>query len=255
MVLPESNALLPMRLSPNKLAILCFSAALLVSISWIASAADGRAAKPRGAHSVKDRVQQYGGIVRKRLTAFFSAAQVPYPPARLVLLAFKQEKSLEVHAAGSNGAFHLVRAYPIMAASGVLGPKLRQGDGQVPEGIYRIEMLNPNSRFHLSLRLNYPNDFDRQQAKRDGRTNLGGDIMIHGNAVSIGCIAVGDEAAEDLFVLAALTGLKNISVIVSPVDFRVRDLPALPAGTPKWVETLHPAIKREMAKYPVKRDK
>ena len=69
--------------------------------------------------------------------------------------------------------------YPILAASGVLGPKLREGDKQVPEGIYGAEALNPNSKFHLSIRLNYPNTFDRRMAQSDGRTQLGGDIMIH----------------------------------------------------------------------------
>jgi murein L,D-transpeptidase YafK len=71
-------------------------------------------------------------------------------------------------------------------ASGKAGPKLREGDGQVPEGIYRIDGLNPNSSYHLSLKLNYPNDFDLEQARTEGRTELGGDIFIHGKAVSIG---------------------------------------------------------------------
>ena len=68
--------------------------------------------------------------------------------------------------------------YPIRAASGALGPKLREGDRQVPEGVYDIESLNPNSRFHVALRVGYPNAFDRQMAGREGRTALGGDIMI-----------------------------------------------------------------------------
>jgi hypothetical protein len=101
---------------------------------------------------------------------------------------------------------------------------------------------------YISIGIN----FDRQQAQRDGRKDLGGDIMIHGNAVSIGCIAIGDAVAEDVFILAALTGLKNLRVVISPVDFRVRDLPTLPPGTPKWIETLYPTIRRELAKYPVR---
>ena len=200
--------------------------------------------------TVAGRVKEFGGVVAKRWEPHFTKAGVPYPPVAVAILAFKQERRLEIHAAGRNGAHRFIRSYPILAASGRLGPKLRQGDRQVPEGLYRIELLNPNSLYHLSLRVNYPNEFDRQQAQRDDRKNLGGDIMIHGNAVSIGCIAIGDPAAEDLFVLVALTGVKNVRVIISPVDFRVCDLPSLPPGTPKWVETLYPAIKRELAEYP-----
>jgi murein L,D-transpeptidase YafK len=66
-------------------------------------------------------------------------------------------------------------------ASGGLGPKLGAGDRQGPERIYAIESLNPNSLFHLSMRLNYPNEFDQMRAKQDGRSDLGGDIMIHGS--------------------------------------------------------------------------
>jgi len=98
--------------------------------------------------------------------------------------------------------------------------------------------------------VNYPNEFDRKMAKADGRTELGGDIMIHGSHYSIGCLAMGDPASEDLFVLAAKTGLKNISVILSPVDFRVRDLPAGINGLPRWTKALYQSIREELGKYP-----
>src|SRR5690606_4961 len=101
------------------------------------------------------------------------------------------------------GVLRFVRALPVLAASGRVGPKLQYGDYQVPEGFYRIEALNPNSRFHLALRVNYPNAFDRAEAAREGRTHLGGDIMIHGSNASVGCLAMGDVVSEDLFVLAA----------------------------------------------------
>jgi murein L,D-transpeptidase YafK len=127
---------------------------------------------------------------------------------------------------------------------------LREGDRQVPEGIYPIELLNPNSRFHLSLRIGYPNPFDRAKAKDEGRQRLGGDIMIHGNSVSIGCLAMGDPAAEDLFVLAADTGIKHITVILSPVDFRTGA--ALPdtEKLPAWTKPLYQEIKARLAELP-----
>lgn len=83
-----------------------------------------------------------------------------------------------------------------------------------PEGVYVIEWLNPNSRYHLSMRVSYPNAWDRQEATRENRTQLGGDIMIHGSNASIGCLAMGDEAAEDLFILAARTGISHVDVIL-----------------------------------------
>jgi murein L,D-transpeptidase YafK len=200
----------------------------------------------QGKKTVSQQVNEYGHKVKERLLPDFQAVGIPYPPAKIILVCIKHEKKLEVWACGSDGKFKLTRTYPILAASGRLGPKLKEGDYQVPEGLYRIESLNPNSKFHLSLKLNYPNDFDLACAKRDGRRNLGGDIMIHGSNVSIGCLAMGDEAAEDLFVLAAQTGLDNICVILSPIDFRMAETPKLPHPLPPWTETLYEQIKQEL---------
>lgn len=199
-------------------------------------------------HTVADRVAQYGYEVRERLEPAFSRAGVAYPPAALTLVVLKNERRLEVYA-GEVGAAKLIKSYPILAASGRLGPKLKEGDYQVPEGVYRIESLNPNSLYHLALRVNYPNDFDREQARADGRTRLGGDIMIHGNRVSIGCVAIGDQAAEELFVLAAKTGLANIRAIFSPVDFRRTSAPMV-QGRPAWTSRLYAGIRGELIRLP-----
>ena len=193
--------------------------------------------------TVAERIQQYGNAARVRLAPHFKKKELAYPPRRLVFAAFKQEQVLEIYAAGANGGLRFVRAYPILKLSGGLGPKLREGDRQVPEGIYAIESLNPNSRFHLSLRLDYPNRFDREQARNEGRTNLGGDIMIHGSSVSVGCLAMGDEAAEDLFVLAADTRLTNIQAILSPVDFRAGKTVPDSGQAPSWRASLYAKIK------------
>ncbi len=203
--------------------------------------------------SVDDRVTQFGAAAEARLAPHFKAAGIPYPPARATLIGLKQERELQLYAAAATGPYRLIRTYPILAASGNAGPKLREGDRQVPEGLYRIESLNPNSRYHLSLRVNYPNDFDRAQAKLDGRTTLGGDIMIHGNAVSIGCLAMGDPAAEELFVLAARTGLSNIQVILSPCEFRRHANLGPAPGAPAWLPSLYEKIKAELAGYALKK--
>lgn len=102
---------------------------------------------------------------------------------------------------------------------------------------------------YLSLRIGYPNAWDRAQAEHEGRTQLGGDIMIHGGAASVGCLAMGDEAAEDLFILAADTGARNIAVVLSSVDFRTgKTVLAEPAHP--WVDSLYASIRNRLGQLP-----
>lgn len=209
------------------------------------------AAKLQPKKTTEQRLAEYGPAARARLQPHFAIAQLAYPPAKLVLVGLKDERRLELYGAGKEGKLRFLRGYPVLAASGGPGPKLREGDRQVPEGIYPIESLNPNSRFHLSLRVGYPNAFDRQHAATDGRTQLGGDIMIHGNSVSIGCLAMGDEAAEDLFVLAADTGLKNITAILTPVDFRRGRAVPKDVRLPAWTAGLYSQIQTNLAVLPL----
>lgn len=196
--------------------------------------------------SVADRLSEFGEVVHERFAPRFNEIKVEYPPARMILAGLKQEKRLEVWVAGRENNFRLLKTYPILGASGTIGPKLVEGDGQVPEGFYKIESLNPNSAFHVALRVNYPNQFDRDKGKLDGRSKLGSDIMIHGNTCSVGCLAMGDEAAEELFVLAADTGIENIRVILSPVDFRQRELPLKIPPAPTWISELYADLRREL---------
>ncbi|MBA2743046.1 MAG: L,D-transpeptidase family protein, partial [Chthoniobacterales bacterium] len=191
--------------------------------------------------SVEDRVQEFGQTVGDRLTRQFEAAGVEYPPTRLTFIGIKQDRVLEVRAAVRDEESRLICRYPILAASGGLGPKLREGDRQVPEGIYRVRELNPNSVFHLSIWLEYPNEFDWARAGEEGRVEPGSEIMIHGGDQSAGCLAVGDEAAEDLFVLAARVGIENVTVILTPVDFRRQSFAPLD-GTPRWTAELYDRI-------------
>jgi len=205
--------------------------------------------KLKGKQTVSSRVAQYGETVRMRLAPAFHQVGVSYPPAKVALIGLKAEKTLQVWVAGSRREWKHLKDYPILGMSGEWGPKLKEGDQQVPEGIYRLESLNPNSLYHLSLRVNYPNADDRRRGQADGRTELGGDIMIHGKDCSIGCLAMGDEAAEDLFVLAAQTGVDHVDVILSPVDFRKRDLPADIPPVPAWTPELYDSIRRELQAF------
>jgi murein L,D-transpeptidase YafK len=204
----------------------------------------------RGGYTVEERIQRHGAAVESRLAARFAAAGVAYPPSQLAYLAFKDSAQLLVFSRGDTSeAWRLVHAYPILGMSGTAGPKLREGDLQVPEGIYRTEFLNANSRFHLSIRLDYPNSFDRSRAREDGRTNLGSDIMIHGTASSIGCLAMGNQVAEDLFILAALAGKENVQIVVAPTDFR-RNPVQLPSSAPPWLPALYKEIQASLNGFP-----
>ncbi|MDD5463309.1 MAG: L,D-transpeptidase family protein [Methylococcales bacterium] len=198
-----------------------------------------------GRWTVEDILQDYGTYVKGKLNYYFVKAKVAYPPREITFVALKQEKKLELWAR-DNGEFRFIRDYYIMAASGGAGPKLRQGDRQVPEGVYRIEGLNPNSHYHLSMKLNYPNEFDLLHAWQEGRDNPGSDIFIHGKAASIGCLAMGDDAIEELFVLTAQVGAENVKVVIAPHDPRVYPLKADSEELPAWTPELYSLISREV---------
>ena len=203
----------------------------------------------RGMNTASDRAAQFGDTVKARLAPAFDQNGVTYPPKKMTLIGLKAEEKLQVWVSGTDKKWKHLKTYPILGMSGKLGPKLKEGDMQVPEGIYGLESLNPNSLYHLALRVAYPNADDIRRGKADGRTGLGGDIMIHGKDCSIGCLAMGDAAAEDLFVLAAQTGIDNVTVILSPVDFRFRDLPTDMPTSPVWAQDLYGAIRQELKTY------
>jgi hypothetical protein len=201
-------------------------------------------------HTVDDRLTQHGAAVEQRLRERFATVGLRYPAHQLAYVSFKDARRLEVYGRMSSAApWTFITEYPVLAASGVPGPKLREGDLQVPEGVYQAEALNPNSKFHLSIRLNYPNPFDRRMARSDGRTQLGSDIMIHGGASSIGCLAIGNDAAEDLFVLTALVGAEQVRIVVSPTDFRESAVQT-PRSELLWIKELYANLRTELQQYP-----
>ena len=164
-----------------------------------------------------DRVQnarERAGAAVKQLCA---DAGLKYPLQRVFFRAIKDERVLEVWGADSGRSkFKLIYTYPIAAMSGKLGPKRKEGDLQVPEGFYHIDRFNPKSRFLLSLGLNYPNASDRILSDKK---KPGGDIFIHGNAVSIGCMAMTDAKIEEIYLLALSardSGQAKIPVHVFP---------------------------------------
>jgi murein L,D-transpeptidase YafK len=213
---------------------------LALGATWTATRSEALVA-PK---TVDDRIQEFGDKARKRLRKKYESVGLSYPPLHTTLVYFKSTRSVELYGRSSERPpWRKVAITPVLAVSGTIGPKLRRGDEQVPEGLYRIEALNPNSAYHVSLRINYPNSFDRARARDDRRTNLGGDIMIHGKNVSIGCLAMGDEVAEDLFTLAKDTDYRKWTLILSPIDFRSESLdPKLLKKLPSWVPGLYSEI-------------
>src|SRR5262249_2448362 len=111
---------------------------------------------------------------------------------------FKEESELEIWKQDSTGQFALLKTYPICRWSGELGPKIKEGDRQAPEGFYTITpgQLNPNSSYYLSFNMAYPNAFDRAH----GRT--GAQLMVHGDCSSRGCYAMTDEQIGEIYALA-----------------------------------------------------
>jgi len=169
-------------------------------------------------------------------------------PKKLTLIGLKHERRLEVWGRGDKGEWRHIHDYNFTSFSGRLGPKLKEGDRQIPEGIYGISYLNPNSKFHLSMKIDYPNKFDKLMAKKEKRTNLGGDIMIHGSDRTIGCIPIGDDNIEELYYLAQKVGIENIKVILSPVDFR-RITVNIKTDKHPWYKTLYNKITKEMKPF------
>jgi hypothetical protein len=184
-------------------------------------------------------------ILRER----FELAGVDYPPQRIQLIALKQSRRLELWAYQDN-RWRYVHDYAVFAASGEAGPKLREGDKQVPEGFYRIVGLNPNSHFHLSMKINYPNAFDWMQATREGREEPGSNIFIHGSAWSSGCLAIGNRYVEELFYLVGKVGLEQTAVLIVPYDFRRREI-SLNGGDPAWIGRLYASLKLRLADFPL----
>lgn len=175
-----------------------------------------------------------------------SRAKISWPPKKITLIGIKQERALEVWAKGDSGSFVRIARYPILAASGDLGPKRKEGDKQVPEGIYSLPSLNPNSSYHLSIKVGYPNETDISNSKLE-RNQMGGDIFVHGRSVSIGCIAIGDAAIEELFCLVARVPASNRKIIITPVDFR--KMPNYLSHEEEWVQKMYMQIQLELKKY------
>jgi len=176
-----------------------------------------------------DRSEAAAKRVRPPLEAALRAKGLRWG-APVFIRIFKEEKQLELWV--DNGkVFKHFKTWPICKFSGVLGPKLKEGDGQAPEGFYFVlpARMNPYSRFHLSFNLGYPNTYDRAH----GRT--GSALMVHGNCVSIGCYAMTDPRIEEIYSLcdaALMNGQRFFRVHCFP--FRMTEANMKRHAKSKW---------------------
>ncbi|MCX2572996.1 L,D-transpeptidase family protein [Pedobacter sandarakinus] len=141
----------------------------------------------------------------------------------MLINAYKAEGKLEVWLKNKSGKkYAIFRIYDFCAHSGKLGPKITEGDLQTPEGFYYINIFNPLSSYYLSLGINYPNEVDVARTGKDRKP--GGDIYIHGDCVTVGCIPLTDEKIKEVYLLALEAknaGQEEIPVNIYP--FRMND--------------------------------
>lgn len=153
----------------------------------------------------------------------FEKQNLSWPPEAVYIRSFKYDRQLEVWVkSGTKEPYKLFKTYKVCMQSGTMGPKRMEGDYQVPEGFYQINEFNPNSNYHLSLGLNYPNASDRilSDTYRPGNA-----IYIHGNCVSTGCIPISDIPMEELYIIASnakSNGQEFIPVHVFPVKYNIK---------------------------------
>lgn len=142
----------------------------------------------------------------------------------IMILAYKSESEIEIFAKKKTSiSYNKLATYKVCSKSGELGPKRKQGDLQVPEGFYFIDRFNPASSFLLSLGINYPNHSDRLKSNS---ANLGGDIFIHGDCVTIGCLPMTNDKIKEIYLYAINArnnGQERVPVYIFPFRMTERN--------------------------------
>lgn len=189
--------------------------------------------QPTPAQDTTDRVaaawQRIGSDIRVQLEAGGFSLGNP-----VFIRAFKKEQQLQLWMQrDSLSGYALFKSYPVCYVPGTLGPKRKEGDLQVPEGVYEIDVFNPKSSYHLSMRVNYPNAADLHFADPE---KPGGEIYIHGRCVSVGCLPLGDEAIEEVYLIAQAArqaGHEAIPVHIFPCAMTDEALEKISAQSPR----------------------
>jgi murein L,D-transpeptidase YafK len=162
--------------------------AILASAAMVMMLAGCTGNKPSGRHMQPLSERMLAHLKSKKLTK----------ESPILMRIFKEESELEVWKQDDRGRFALLRTYPICRWSGELGPKIKQGDRQAPEGFYTItpDLMNPNSSHYLAINTGFPNAYDRANDR------TGAFLMIHGGCSSSGCYAMTDEQIAEIYALA-----------------------------------------------------
>lgn len=230
-------------------------------------------AKP-APNTVAARLADFGSEARARLRPALRDAGLSYPPTRLRLAAFKKEQRIDLYAADhENDTLRFVKSYDFLAGPQPItaahrGPKLFEGDRRVPEGLYRLGYLNPRSIADVSIRIGYPNRFDRARALDDGRDpeTIGSDIMLHGPTNGTeGCLSLEKPDIEEVFTLLADTRAEakrrgeaaDADILIAPRDFRIAQMDdaairdaVSEEKLPDWTPTLYRDIDRSVNRLP-----
>jgi murein L,D-transpeptidase YafK len=191
---------------------------------------------------LKQHITKEEQMAAKKITSQANFIDVDLTEALVLLAAkvgdpvfiriFKEESLLEVWIRTGSEYQHL-KDYFICAYSGNLGPKLQEGDRQAPEGFYTVKkyQLNPNSKFHLSFNLGFPNQYDREHNR------TGSFLMVHGNCVSDGCYAMTDEKIEEIYMLVEGALQKSQRYVqVHAFPFRMTDENMALYGDSEWYD-------------------
>ncbi len=208
-----------------------------------------KTAKPKKFYSTDAVLKEFGQPIREKLTSMFTALDVAYPPKKMTWICLKEERDLSLYTKNRKGKTIKVLDYPIIGASGNAGPKLKEGDMQVPEGYYQVSGFRPNLVAHMGLDVAYPNAEDRLHARKEHRKNLGSDILIHGSRWSTGCLAMGNEPIEEMFVLAHDVGLQNISLIFAPCDLTKHQPDLDFKKQPEWLPKLYSRLAESLSEF------
>lgn len=213
-------------------------------------AADYHAQRWYGRPLNQVRLQPFIDRAWYRMAHRYIHADVAFPPHKAWLIVLKDENLIEVWA--SNWWFEpIFIGYYSFRYKGWLGPKLHEDDVQLPEGQYRVSSLEAVDSHYLAAQLDFPNQYDRRQARREQRPVAGRKVFIHGGDPVPGGIAISERAMEELYLLCSGARRRTIQVLIVPVDFRhaaraqSRRIPS-----PPWQEELYADLAARLAAFP-----
>lgn len=171
------------------------------------------------------RVQEANSLKYNRVKSYFDSKKLPFPNTNVFWRVFKWNKSMELWAFSQDShCYILVKSFPVCEIVGDLGPKRQEGDFQIPEGFYYLDNFNPSSKYHLSIKVSYPNLSDSLLGVKG---KLGGDIYVHGNCETVGCLPMTDTLIKEIYLInmyAKGSGQETIPIHIFPTKLTVKNM-------------------------------